>query len=133
MVRGKRPCLTRVSSTPSLAAPVTCSPKADPGAEKLPNRSSPLLLRVEVHPQRIGQGGEAGRAELEGAGQGLEGLLGQPGVAVLAGLDPQPHQVGGGGAVGGRLGAVVLVLGAREQLLVVAGGVEEGAALLVLV
>src|SRR4051812_18941306 len=117
MAWGQRLRLTRAPSTRSLAAPVTCSPKADPGAEKLSNRSSPLLLRVEVHPQRIGQGGEAGRAELEGAGQGLEDLLGQLGVAVLAGLDPQPHQVGGGDAVGGRLGAVVLVLGAREQLL----------------
>src|SRR5438105_4755182 len=86
-----------------------------------------LLARVQVEPDGADERGHAAGVRLQRLGEGPEGLLGQLLVLLVAGLDPEADQVAGGQAVAAGLGPVVLVLAAHEQLLPVAGGVEEAA------
>src|SRR5262249_44738967 len=88
-----------------------------------------FLLPIQVQRQRLGHRGQRGGGALQRAGKYLEALLRQFLGLIVPGLLPQLDQVPRRHAVARRLGAVVLVLGAGEELLVIVRGIKEAARL----
>ena len=92
------------------------------------NRSRVLVGNVEQVVQGAGDARCGAGVGLQHEAEDLHGAEGEVAVLEVVGFAPESDEVAGHDAVAGRLSAVVAVLGAGEELLVIVGGEVEAAA-----